>query len=689
MGISIADNFNYQGAKPLDARISFDSVAAMKAQPDATLYDGCFAYEKTTDKYYKWLSTNEEDETYGKWRVQNTSADVISYADLSNKPSINGVTLSGNKTTSDFGFSYEDLTNKPDIPSNTSDLTNDSDYITSSDLPTNVSELTNDSGYITASDLPTATSDLTNDSGFITENDLPTSTSELVNDSGFITNAVNNLVNYYLKSETYTKAEVEAIATAIKNSRFELVNELPTEDIKTNVIYLVPKNPAQTDNVKDEYINLDGTSEGWEKIGDTEIDLSDYVTTSALNTTLADYVTTTNLNLVLASYVEFSDIATVARTGDYDDLENKPDIPSKISDLTNDSDFVENTDLATVAFSGDYDDLNNKPNPVQLATMPTASSEYEGRIVQYIGATTLAYTSGYFYECVSDGELEPTYSWVQKNVQEESGASAELTESLTTAIAVGGIDAGTTYAAGTLLETMFRDMLVPTLYPTFTAPSVSVNNENTTVEVGTIMGGTEVVATFSRGAITPAYGTSGYRSGVATGYTLVTSGADEDISLTSENGRFNTPTWTRSTKGTVTGIATASYEAGEQPKDSKGNNYSTPLPAGSVSTSKTVTFILPYFYGVSNNSTISDFTGLTKSVSAKGNKTYNFTTNNQYMVFAYDSAYGNLKTILDGNGFDVTGGWQKSTVTVDGFSYYVYVSKSPTTDTNAPFTFKY
>ena len=48
-----------------------------------------------------------------------------------------------------------------------------------------------------------------------------------------------------------------------------------------------------------------------------------------------------------------------------------------------------------------------------------------------------------------------------------------------------------------------------------------------------------------------------------------------------------------------------------------------------------------------------------------------------------------LKNIIDGNGFDVTGGWTKSTLTVDGFSYFVYIANAPTTDTNAPFTFKY
>ena len=59
----------------------------------------------------------------------------------------------------------EDL---PSIPSKTSDLQNDSGFITISSVPTKTSDLQNDSGFITISSVPTKTSDLQNDSGFIT-----------------------------------------------------------------------------------------------------------------------------------------------------------------------------------------------------------------------------------------------------------------------------------------------------------------------------------------------------------------------------------------------------------------------------------------------------------------------------------------------------------------------------------------
>ena len=46
-------------------------------------------------------------------------------------------------------------------------------------------------------------------------------------------------------------------------------------------------------------------------------------------------------------------------------------------------------------------------------TIPTASADLVGTIVQYVGTTTANYTNGYFYKCVSDGAVTPTYSWVE------------------------------------------------------------------------------------------------------------------------------------------------------------------------------------------------------------------------------------------------------------------------------------
>ena len=68
MSIAVADNFSYKGAKPLDARTKYATIADMVAASEAILYDGCLAYVVETKKHYSFDSTNDLDETLGKWR---------------------------------------------------------------------------------------------------------------------------------------------------------------------------------------------------------------------------------------------------------------------------------------------------------------------------------------------------------------------------------------------------------------------------------------------------------------------------------------------------------------------------------------------------------------------------------------------------------------------------------------------
>ena len=141
-----------------------------------------------------------------------------------------------------------------------------------SEIPTNTSQLTNDSNFVTSNSLATvATSGSYND--LTNKPTIPTTTSQLTNDSGFIT------------------------ASAL--------NGYATETWVEQKGYL--------------------TSVAWVNITDKPT------------------------------------FATVATSGSYNDLTDKPTIPTKTSQLTNDSNFVTSNSLATVATTGNYNDLIGRP----------------------------------------------------------------------------------------------------------------------------------------------------------------------------------------------------------------------------------------------------------------------------------------------------------------------------------------
>lgn len=47
----------------------------------------------------------------------------------------------------------------------------------------------------------------------------------------------------------------------------------------------------------------------------------------------------------------------------------------------------------------------------QVHKLPEANEDNQGKIYQYVGETNIDYSKGSFYECISDGEETPTYSW--------------------------------------------------------------------------------------------------------------------------------------------------------------------------------------------------------------------------------------------------------------------------------------
>lgn len=134
-----------------------------------------------------------------------------------------------------------------------------------------------------------------------------------------------------------TKKYVDDAVGALATITITVVQTLPATG-QSNVIYLVPKSTAQTSNVYDEYIWVASTSK-FEKVGDTEIDLSNYLQTTgnASSTTVAFTAaasralpaTGESLATIIGKAVKyFTDLKTVAFSGSYNDLSNKPTQPS-------------------------------------------------------------------------------------------------------------------------------------------------------------------------------------------------------------------------------------------------------------------------------------------------------------------------------------------------------------------------
>lgn len=130
---------------------------------------------------------------------------------------------------------------------------------------------------------------------------IPTKLSELENDSKFIINTVNNLTNYYLKSEIYTKQEVASLILQIPRFAIKKVTSLPIDNISKTTIYLLQIESSDETNIHEEYIYTSDNK--WELIGTTKVDLSDYAKISQIPTKLSDlindsdYVSTTVNNL--------------------------------------------------------------------------------------------------------------------------------------------------------------------------------------------------------------------------------------------------------------------------------------------------------------------------------------------------------------------------------------------------------
>ena len=125
---------------------------------------------------------------------------------------------------------------------------------------------------------------------------IPAKTSDITNDSGFITKVVSDLANYYTKSQTFTREEINAKISAIPKFAISVVSSLPTSNISETTVYLV--GGGSGNNLYTEYLYANGK---WEILAAQTVDLTGYATETWVNTQLGDYIKQSELDAAINS----------------------------------------------------------------------------------------------------------------------------------------------------------------------------------------------------------------------------------------------------------------------------------------------------------------------------------------------------------------------------------------------------
>lgn len=101
-----------------------------------------------------------------------------------------------------------------------------------------------------------------------TKTDIDKKYTEISNTATKLNTEYNNLTSNY-----YTKEATNSLISSTTKPKYSVVNEFPTSDISTDIIYLKSTGTTSTDGVYEMYTYQDSN---WVKIGTSNPDLADY-----------------------------------------------------------------------------------------------------------------------------------------------------------------------------------------------------------------------------------------------------------------------------------------------------------------------------------------------------------------------------------------------------------------------------
>lgn len=549
-----------------------DDVLSYNTKTDfpATGEDGKIYVAKDTNKTYRWS---------GSAYVEISESIALGETSSTAYRGDRGKIAYAHSQSSHFSGNYNDLSNKPTIPTvptNVSAFANDSGYITSSyhdgtkqdtisDIATIRSNASTGATHASSTHAPTnaqknvqsdwSQTTTTADDYIKNKPTIPTKVSQLTNDSGFTTNTGTVTTTGTMTS---THVVVSNGGTAIKDSGFTIGKSVPSDAVFTDTTYssksatsggtdvsLVTTGEKYTWNNKGTYSKpstgipksdlasavqtslgkADTALQSHQDISEKE-NTSNKVTSWSTTTTDAHYPSEKLVKTALdgkanSSHTQaastITGLATVATSGSYDDLSNKPTIPTKTSQLNNDSGFITSAPVTSVAgktgavtlsksdvglgnvgnfkavstvasqglssteqanaranigagtssFSGNYNDLTNKP------TIPTVNNA--ALTIQKNGNNVQSFTANASSNVVANitvptkvSELTNDSGFIDSSYHDSSKADTSHTQSASTVTAgtLGGKVVANSTSVGTLSDSQVRNITISSSEPT-------------------------------------------------------------------------------------------------------------------------------------------------------------------------------------------------------------------------------
>lgn len=257
------------------------------------------------------------------------------------------------------------------------------------------------------------------------------------------------------------------------------------------------------------------------------------------------------------------------------------------------------TEFTGILFSGVK--ANYKPAAKHLDKLYFATDTHELLVngTSYSGGVTAVAIEGTTLKITMvDGSVKTV------DLAEILKYKSALSDNIATANDLGGIPAGTTVAQlkNKTFSQLFDELIFPTVNPTFEAPTASLSLKSTSTtpviqEVGTTGASVPVAASFNKGYNPGAIKIAGVKK-QNRGGDLQYNESFIYINDVPANKTFPT----KIPEGSIIYKYRATYAQGPQPLDSKGNNYQTPLTAGTVDSNAVIIYgVYPYFTNKDNN----------------------------------------------------------------------------------------